>query len=242
MVKVLLDTFSRTELLIGNEGRNRLAQSKVAVFGVGGVGSFTVEALARAGVGSLTLIDFDTINETNLNRQIHAFRSTIGRPKVEVLRERILDINCQIQVRVYQEFIQEENVDRLIDNNYDYLVDAIDTVTGKLLLIERALKVGVPIVSSMGAGNRLDPTQFIIDDISKTSGCPLARIMRRELKKRGIERGLKVVYSTAPLVPVFVPKDNSKINIGSISYVPPVAGLYLAYQVINDLLVKNKKD
>lgn len=188
------EQFARTELLLGQESLKRLQQSRVAVFGVGGVGGYTAEALARSGIGALDLIDNDRVSITNLNRQIYALHSTIGRYKVDVARERILDINPQARVKIYRTFYLPETADQFDFTSYDYIVDAIDTVTGKLMLVQQAAKAGVPIISAMGAGNKMDPTAFQVADISETSVCPLAKVMRRELKKRGIT-GLKVVYS-----------------------------------------------
>ena len=248
----MLHKFSRTEILIGKEALQKLAQSKVEIFGVGGVGSFAVEALARAGIGHLVLVDFDEICLTNLNRQLPALHSTVGRVKVEVLKERILDINPEAEVTIHREFVSPESVDRLLEKDCDYLVDAIDTVTGKLVIIEKAFSLGIPVVSAMGAGNKLDPTKLQIVDISDTRICPLARVMRRELKKKGITSGLKVVYSPeAPRKPNQVKAGCSQHCIcpgveahcavkrqipGSISFVPSVAGLFLAAQVVNDLI------
>jgi len=246
--------FARTELLIGPEGLRILTNAKVAIYGVGGVGSFAVEALARAGIGHLVLVDFDEVCLTNVNRQLGALHSTVGRVKVEVLRERILDINHEAEVTLHREFITKENAEELIHADSDYLVDAIDNVTAKLALIEKAFAKGIPIISAMGAGNRLDPTQLRIGDISETSIDPLARVMRKELKKRGIAKGLKVVYSQAPpLKPLELGLDCKAHCIcpggeahctmkraipGSISFVPPVAGMLMASQVVRDLLAK----
>lgn len=248
--------FSRTELLIGKEGMEKLNHSKVAVFGIGGVGSFAVEALARAGVGSLILVDYDYIDITNINRQIHSTRSTIGRPKVEVMAERISDINPEVIVDVYRAFFSGNNASELIQTDYDYIVDAIDTVSSKIELITAAKKLGIPIISSMGTGNKLDPTKLKVSDIFSTSVCPLARIMRKELKKRDI-KSLKVVYSTEKPVKVKTEYQYDKICedyedyedienraeqqrrniIGSISFVPSTAGLLIAGEVVKDLLL-----
>lgn len=191
----MADQFSRTRLLVGDEPLARLAAAKVAVFGVGGVGGFCVEALARAGVGTLHLYDDDTVSESNLNRQIVALHSTIGQPKAEVMARRILDINPACQVEVFRMFYLPENADQVYLSQYDYVVDCIDTVAAKLDLVERCTALQVPILSAMGSGNKLDPTAFRVTDLSKTQGCPLARVMRKELRKRGITH-LKVVYST----------------------------------------------
>ena len=197
----MLSQFSRTELLIGKEGMERLSNSRVAVFGVGGVGGYTVEALARSGIGELDLIDNDQVALTNLNRQIIATTKTLGRDKVDVAKERVMEINPSAKVNIYKKFYLPETKEEFDFTKYDYVVDAIDTVSGKIALVEQAKEAGVPIISSMGAGNKLDPTAFRVADIYKTSVCPLAKVMRRELKKRGI-RKLKVVYSEEmPIVP-----------------------------------------
>lgn len=227
--------FSRTEMLIGKEGLEKLKQSKVAVFGIGGVGSFAVEGLVRAGVGSILLIDSDCVDITNINRQIHSTMSTIGRPKVEVMKERILDINPMAQVYAYQKFFTGINAHEMIQSDYSYIVDAIDTIPSKVELIVTAKKMGIPIISSMGAGNKLDPSKFAVSDIYSTSVCPFARIMRRELKKRGIE-SLKVVYSTEKPIKVTDNGTNARKVPGSISFVPSVAGLIIAGEVVKDLI------
>ncbi len=247
-----MEQFSRMALLIGADGVDRLKSAKVAVYGLGGVGSFAVEALARAGIGHLVLVDFDEVCLSNLNRQLCALHSTLGRKKADVLRERIADINPQAQVTIYAEFITPENADSLLPADCDYLVDAVDNITAKLALIEKALALNIPIVSSMGAGNRLDPARLKIGDISETSIDPLAKVMRRELRKRGINKGVKVVYSEEPpLKPLYNTVDSSTDCIssgsetnsnkkrsvpGSVSFVPPVAGMFLASQVVRDLL------
>ncbi len=232
-----MDAFSRTELLLGAERMERLKNAKVAVFGVGGVGGYVVEALARSGIGALDLIDNDTVSLTNLNRQILALRSTIGKYKVDAARERILDINPEAQVNVYKVFYLPETADLFDFTQYDYVADAIDTVTGKLTLAERAYQAGTPIISSMGAGNKLDAAGFQAADIYDTSVCPLAKVMRRELRKRGIEH-LKVVYSKeVPLVPEGdgAEEEFGRRIPGSISYVPSAAGLIMAGEIIRDL-------
>ena len=188
------EKFSRTEMLIGADAVEKLSRSRVAVFGVGGVGGFVVEALARAGVGAIDLIDNDTVSFSNINRQIIALTSTVGRPKTEVMRERVLDINPEAKVSCINKFVLPENIDEFDFETYDYIVDAIDTVSGKLAIIEKAYFLGKPVISSMGTGNKLDPTRFKITDINKTSVCPLARVMRYELKKRGVKK-LKVLFS-----------------------------------------------
>ena len=224
--------FTRTEMMLGREAVSRLSSARVAVFGVGGVGGFTVEALARAGVGELHLFDSDSVSITNINRQIIALHSTVGRPKVEVMRERILDINPAARVEVFPIFYGEDTADEIDLAQYDYVVDAIDSVRSKILLITRAKSAGVPIISSMGAGNKLDPTGFEVADIYKTSVCPLARAIRSELKRRGVD-SLKVVYSKEP--PVLVGERTP----GSISFVPSVVGLILAGEVIKDIAKTN---
>lgn len=239
----MVNQFSRTELLIGKENMDRLKNARVAVFGIGGVGGHTVEALARSGVGTLDLVDNDTVALTNLNRQIIALHSTIGRDKVEVAKERVLDINPEAVVNIYKTFYLPETADQFDFTQYDYVVDAIDTVTGKLQLVEEAKKAGVPIISSMGAGNKLDPTAFEVADISKTSVCPLAKVMRRELKKRGIEK-LKVVYSKEKAITPMgeLEEDVQKRQIpGSNAFVPSVVGLIIAGEVIKDLTIGRTK-
>lgn len=218
--------FDRTMALIGEDALKNLNHKKVAVFGLGGVGSFAVEALVRAGVGKLVLVDKDVVDITNLNRQLYALHSTIGMPKVEVAGKRCLDINPNVELEIYQQFYLQKGDVAL--EGCDYIVDAIDNVTAKLTLIEEAKEKGIPIIVCLGTGNKIDNTKFLIQDISKTSVCPLAKVMRKELKDRGI-RGVKVVYSSAePVLKRQVP--------ASISFVPPVAGLYLAGEVIRDLL------
>ncbi len=217
----------RTALLIGESGIEILKKARVAVFGIGGVGGYTVEALARAGVGTLDIIDKDVVDETNLNRQIIALHDTIGMDKVEVMASRIKQINPEIVVNSYKIFYLPENAATFDLSVYDYIVDAIDNVTAKLELACKAKEANVPLIASMGTGNKLDATGFIITDISKTSGCPLAKVMRKELKLRGIEHQ-KVVYSNA------IP--SKKRPPGSISFVPPIAGLLMAGEVVRDIL------
>jgi len=226
--------FSRTELLLGKEAVDKLASCRVAVFGVGGVGGYCAEALARSGVGTLDLIDSDKVSVSNLNRQIIALRSTVGKYKVDVAKERFEDINPNIIVNAYKVFYSPETESEFDFSKYDYIVDAIDTVTGKIALVVNAKKTDTPIISSMGAGNKLNPEMFEISDIYKTSVCPLARVMRRELKQRGI-KNLKVVYSKEE------PKEttefeNGKPVPGSVAFVPSVAGLIIAGEVIRDLI------
>ena len=242
---------SRTEILLGTEGVEKLGNATVAVFGIGGVGGFATEALARSGVGTLELIDHDTVSVSNLNRQIVALHSTVGKYKVDVMRDRILDINPKAHVVTHRCFYLPETAGQFDFSKYDYVVDCIDTVTGKLQLIEAANAAGVPVISSMGAGNKLDPTAFQVADISKTSVCPLAKVMRRELKKRNI-KNVKVVYSQEEPVEA-KNREESVDNIeqngnmknttgrrksipGSCAFVPSVAGLILAGEVIKDLI------
>ncbi len=225
------EAWARTELLLGREGVERLAKARVAVFGIGGVGSYAAEALARSGVGSLDLIDSDRVAESNLNRQIIALHSTLGRYKTEVMRERILDINPEACVRIYNCFYLPETADLFDFSEYDYVVDAIDTVTGKIQLVLEAQRAGTPVISSMGAGNKLDPSAFQAADIYDTSVCPLARVMRRELKARGV-KSLKVVYSREK---AGKPLGGEGRIPGSASFVPPAAGLVLAGEVVRDL-------
>lgn len=235
----MLDQFSRTRILLGSTALEKLARSRVAVFGIGGVGGYAVEALARSGVGALDLIDSDKVALTNLNRQIIALHNTIGQYKVDVAAERIQAINPDCIVRTYKTFYLPENSAEFDFSAYDYIVDAIDTVAGKIGLIEAANVAGVPIVSAMGAGNKLDPTAFEVTDIYKTSVCPLAHVMRKELKKRGIKK-LKVVYSKekplSPLTDEETDKTAKRVTPGSTSFVPSVVGLIIAGEVIKDLI------
>ena len=248
----MLNQFSRTQLLLGQDGMDRLANARVAVFGVGGVGGFTVEALARSGVGTIDLIDDDKVCLTNINRQIIALRSTVGKYKVDVAAERLRDINQNIQVNTYKTFYMPDTAHQFDFSQYDYVVDAIDTITGKLELVMQAHKAGTPIICSMGAGNKLDPTAFRVADIYKTSVDPLARVMRHELRKRGIKK-LKVVYSEEPpMRPVDDMASSCRTNCicppgaarkcterrdipGSTAFVPSVVGLIIAGEVIKDL-------
>ena len=225
----MTDQFDRTRLLIGEEGLAKLKKARVAVFGVGGVGGFAVEALVRSGIGAFDLIDNDTVALSNLNRQIIATRDTIGKLKVEVMRDRILSINPQAEIRMYPCFYLPENAAEFDFSQYSYVVDAVDTVTAKIDIIMQAQAAGVPVISSMGAGNKMDPTRFEVTDIYKTTVCPLARVMRRELKKRGVKQ-LKVVYSTEKAI-----KTGADVP-GSIAFVPSVAGLSVAGEVIRDLI------
>lgn len=232
--------FSRTEMLIGSEGLEKLQKARVAVFGIGGVGGYAVEALARAGIGALDLVDNDIVDISNINRQIIALHSTIGQPKVEVAAKRIKDINPNIKLKINKTFYLPENKEQFNFKEYDYVIDAIDTVAGKISLIEQAVEAGVPIISAMGAGNKLDASKLEITDISKTHTCPLAKVMRKELRQRGISH-VKVAYSTEPaLKPQMCEANNGKRQTpGSISFVPSVMGLLIAGEVIRDLLQKN---
>ncbi len=251
-----MNQFSRTELLLGVEGVERLKNSSVAVFGVGGVGSFTVEALVRSGVGHIAVIDDDKVCLTNINRQLIATRKTIGKPKVEVMRDRILEINPNCKVDIYQTFYTAETAESIDISGFTYIVDAIDTVSSKLLLIEKAKAANVKIISCMGAGNKLDPTRLEVVDIYKTSVCPLAKVMRHELRKRGVKK-LKVVYSQEPPIkPIESEEDNCKTKCvcppgterkctqrrqipGSVAFVPSVAGLIIAGEIVRDIASAN---
>ena len=253
--QTMLNEFSRAQLLLGKEAMEALATSRVAIFGIGGVGSFAAEAIARAGVGAIDVFDDDKVCLTNINRQLVALHSTIGQKKVDVMRARILDINPRCVVTAHALFYNADTADGVDLSVYDYIVDAIDTVSCKLLLIERAAAANVPIVSCMGAGNKLDPTRLEVADITKTSVCPLARVMRKELKARGIAH-LKVVYSREEAIK---PEDDLSISCktgcvcppgttrkctarravpGSVSFVPPVAGYILAGEVVKDIIAK----
>ncbi len=233
--------FSRTEMLIGKDALATLSKMRVAVFGAGGVGGYVIEALARSGVGAIDVIDNDTVSESNLNRQIIALTSTIGRLKTETVRKRVLDINPNCSVTCFETFVLPENINKFDFSVYDYIVDAIDTVSGKIAIIEKAYSEGIPVISSMGTGNKLDPTKFRITDINKTSVCPLARVMRYELKKRGIKK-LKVLFSEEEPIKInSEEKINGKIPPGSISFVPSVAGLIIGGEVIKNL-IKNAKN
>ena len=232
-----LHSFSRTQLLIGESGIERLQKARVAIFGVGGVGGYVCEALVRSGIGAFDLIDNDTVSLTNLNRQIIALRSTIGRSKTEVMRERMLDINPQADIRIYNCFFLPENAADFPFSEYDYVVDAVDTVTAKIELVLQAQKHGVPIISSMGTGNKMDPSQLQVADIYDTRVCPLAKVMRHELRKRGVP-SLKVVYSEEiPITPAPSQEETTKRAVpGSTAFVPPSAGLLIASEVVRNLL------
>ena len=230
------ETLSRTQALIGEDAIEKLKNARVAVFGVGGVGGHTVEALARCGVGLFDLVDADKVALSNINRQIIALHSTVGRYKTEVMKDRILDINPSAIVNTYNLFYLPETENEFDFSAYDYIVDAVDTVSAKLSIVEKCTQAGVPVISAMGAGNKLDPTAFEVTDIYKTSVCPLAKVMRRELKKRGIEK-LKVVYSKEERQSFGVTDGESgKLSPASISFVPSVAGLIVASEVIKDLI------
>ena len=251
----MLNQFSRTELLIGKEGIEKLQKAKVAVFGIGGVGSFVVEGLVRAGVGNFVLIDDDKICLTNLNRQIIATRKTIGKYKVDVMKERILEINPKANVETYQEFFMPDSETKIINENLSYVVDCVDTVTAKIELVMQCNKLNIPIISAMGTGNKLDPSKFEITDIYKTSVCPLAKVMRKELRKRNI-KSLKVIYSKEePIKPDNESEFSCKTNCicppgtkrqcaqnsqvpGSISFVPSVAGLMIAGEIVKETISK----
>ncbi|MBQ6563333.1 MAG: tRNA threonylcarbamoyladenosine dehydratase [Clostridia bacterium] len=240
-----MNEFSRTQLLLGEKAMNRLASSRIAIFGIGGVGGYVVEALARSGVGALDLVDNDTVSLTNLNRQIIALHSTLGQFKVDVARDRILDISPSCRVQTYRTFFLPETASLFDFAQYDYVVDAVDTVKAKLELVLSAKEAGVPIISCMGAGNKLNPSAFRIADIYSTSVCPLARVMRSECRKHGIDH-LKVLYSTEPPITPFVsgdeqPPDGKRSIPGSTAFVPSAAGLMIAADVISDLISQEIK-
>jgi tRNA threonylcarbamoyladenosine dehydratase len=253
----MFDSFARTELLIGQEGMVTLAAAKVAVIGIGGVGSYAAEALARAGIGRLLLVDDDSVCLTNINRQIIALRSTVGRPKVEVMAERIRDINPEASVEALQEYLGPDSIERIIGPGLSYVVDAIDTVSAKLALVLRCKALGIPILSAMGTGNKLDPTRLEVADISETSICPLARVMRKELRRRGVN-SLQVIYSREGPIKIneaenpcrqhcICPKkDRTCVGRrsvpGSVSFVPPAAGLIAASVVVRELIAKRAAD
>lgn len=227
----MLEQFERTEIILGKEAIEKLNNAKVAIFGLGGVGSFVSEGLARVGVENFILVDNDTISVTNLNRQIIATKSTIGKYKVDIMKDRILDINSNAKVEIYKEFFMPESSHEMIDESIDFIVDAVDTVTAKIELAVTANKLNIPIISAMGTGNKIDPTKFEVTDIYKTQVCPLAKVMRKELRSRGIKK-LKVVYSKEE-----TRKNNTSTSeIGSVSFVPSVAGLIIAGEVTKDLI------
>ena len=233
--------FIRSSYLLGAEGMERLGNSKVAIFGIGGVGSYAAEALARTGIGSLILIDYDTIDITNINRQIHATSKTVGLPKVDVMRDRLLEINPGLIVKTIQKRYTKETRLEFLDPSFDYIIDAIDMISSKIDLVTSSLEMGIPIISSMGAGNKLDPTAFMVSDIYNTRVCPLARVMRNELRKRGV-KALKVVYSPEEPIDVNLGYvDRRKAIPGSVSFVPSVAGLILAGEVIKDIALREEE-
>lgn len=228
--------FTRTQLLLTREGMDILAKSAVAVFGIGGVGSYAAEAMVRSGLGKIILVDYDIIDISNINRQIHATTKTVGRPKVKVMKERLLDINPDLEIKIYNEKYNETTRELLIDNSYDYVVDAIDMISSKLDLIETCKSREIPIISSMGAGNKICPSLFKIGDIYDTRVCPLAKVMRRELRRRNID-SLKVVWSDEEPIKINLEsKDLRKAVPGSIAFVPSVVGLIIASEVIKDLI------
>lgn len=253
----MLHAFSRTELLIGTEALEKLKKRKVAVIGIGGVGAFAAEALARSGVGAFVLVDDDCVCLTNLNRQLHATRQTLGKPKVDVMKERILSINPKAEVAVHQAFYSQENGDQLLSPDYDYVIDAIDTISAKIDLVLRCQALGIPVISSMGAGNKMDPTAFRVADLYETSVDPIAKVMRYELKRRGLSK-LKVVFSTEPPMKPLVLEADCRSNCictnkertcthrraipGSMSFIPSVAGLILGGEVVKDLIGWKRKD
>lgn len=237
-----MSQFARTEMLLGSQAMSRLHAARVAVFGVGGVGGFAAEALIRAGVGSMALIDNDTVALSNLNRQIIALHSTLGRSKVQVMAERLRDINPNAQIACHEMFYLPENADTIDLSQFDYIIDAVDTVAAKLELITRADALGVPIISAMGAGNKLDPSQIVITDIYKTATCPLARVIRAQCRKRGVRR-LKVAYSTEPALhpaPTEEPASR-RATPGSVSFVPSVMGLMIAGEVVRDIINQSEE-
>lgn len=231
------EKFSRTEMLIGNEGMEKLSDAKVAVFGLGGVGSFVCEGLARSGVGNFILVDFDKIDESNINRQLIATQKTVGRYKVDLMKERILEINPDANVEIYKEFYMADSKTDIITEELSYAVDCVDTIMAKIAIICKCDAINVPVISSMGTGNKLDPTMFEVADIYETSVCPLARIMKKDLKKRNIEK-LKVVYSKEHAINTNdceINKDRKFKIKGSVSFVPSVAGLIIAGEVVKDI-------
>ena len=232
--------YSRTETLIGKDSLNILKNSKVIVFGIGGVGSFTVESLCRCGIGEISLVDFDTIDITNVNRQIHAMLNNIGKYKVDEMKKRIELINPDIKVNIFKEKLEKDNIEKFNLKYYDYVVDAIDTITSKIYLIKYCFENNIKIISAMGAGNKLDPTRFKVADIYKTSGCPLARVMRRELKKIGVKK-LKCVYSDEISIGEKIESDMiRKSSPSSISFIPSTMGLIITSEVVKDLILWNK--
>lgn len=230
------EEFSRTAYIYGEDAIDKLKKSRVAVFGVGGVGGYICEALCRAGVGSIDIFDRDSVSVSNINRQIIALHSTVGKAKVDVMKERMLDINPDCNITAHNVFYLPENADEFDLSNYDYIADAVDTVAAKLEIAERAYKLEIPVISAMGAGNKTDPTRFEVADIADTTVCPLARVMRRELKARGIKK-YKVVYSKEePIKSGVVDSESGKAIPGSLSFVPSVVGLIMAGEIVNDLV------
>lgn len=229
--------FLRSEMILGNGSTQKLADKNIILFGLGGVGSYVAEALARSGIGRLTIVDSDVVSQTNINRQLCALHSTVGKPKVEVIKDRILDINPDCRVTCLQKFYLPENADEFILSNYDYIADAIDTVSAKIDLAVKSQELSIPLISCMGTGNKLDPSLFRVDDISKTSGCPLCRVMRRELKLRGVKK-LNVVWSPEiPVKPAETDENSGKRQTpGSLPFVPGAAGLIMAGKIILDLI------
>ena len=227
--------FEREEMLIGKEAVERLARSRVCLFGVGGVGSYAAEALARAGVGAIDIVDNDTVSITNINRQLCALTSTVGQNKVDVVQRRLLDINPELKITKYLDFVLPENIDKYDFSKYDYVIDAVDTVSAKLAIIEAARKTGVEVISCMGTGNKLDPMALTVTEIEKTATCPLARVMRKELKSRGISH-VKVIYSTEPPIKAEQSGEVKKPTPASISFVPSVAGLLAASEAVKHII------
>lgn len=238
----MYNEFEREAMLIGEDAVERLSEAKVALFGVGGVGSYAAEALARSGVGHILLVDNDTVSISNINRQLCALHSTVGKFKVDVVAERLLDINPELKISVRKDFVLPENIHTFDFSEFDYVIDAIDTVSGKLAIAEGCVKSGTPMISCMGTGNKLDPLAFSVTDISKTNTCPLARVMRRELKARGINH-LKVIYSLEEAKTPLIQKNDGKRAIpASIAFVPSVAGLIAAGEAIKDIIGKEEKN
>lgn len=238
-----MDAYTRSAMLLGRESIDTLQQSHVAVFGVGGVGGHCIEALVRTGVGEITIIDNDVVSITNLNRQIVALHSTIGKYKVDVMRERLLDINPDLKIHTYKLFVLQDTIDQIDFKKFDYIVDAVDTVSAKLLLIEYAKDYKIPIISSMGTGNKLDPTKLLVCDISKTSYCPLAKVMRKELKNRNISNVKVLSSSEIPLKPLIGENDENthkKSVPGSVAFVPNVAGMVIAKEIVLDITKTTK--
>lgn len=232
--------YSRTETLIGKDSLNILKNSKVIVFGIGGVGSFTVESLCRCGIGEISLVDFDTIDITNVNRQIHALLNNIGKYKVDEMKKRIELINPDIKVNIFKEKLEKDNIEKFNLKYYDYVVDAIDTITSKIYLIKYCFENNIKVISAMGAGNKLDPTRFKVVDIYKTSGCPLARVMRRELKKLGIKKLKCVCSDETSSGEVIESYERRKSSPSSISFIPSTMGLIITSEVVKDLILWNK--